>query len=94
MTAEHAIIETVKPAEAGPGTVIRLWEYRGARSRVTLTLPERAQIFSCGPDELHPERMAVSDRITLEMHAFEVRTLLLKAPDEERSRDLSSSFSR
>ena len=94
MTAEHAIIETVKPAEAGPGTVIRLWEYRGARSRVTLTLPERAQIFSCGPDELHPERMAVSDQITLEMHAFEVRTLLLKAPDEERSRDLSSSFPR
>ena len=77
MYAGNAMIETVKPAEEGPGTVIRLWEYRGARSRVTLRLPEKRSIYACGPDERHPELLTVSDRMEMEMHAFEVRTLML-----------------
>ena len=78
MRAENAMIETVKPAEEGPGTVIRLWEDRGARSRVKLDLPEQTQILACGPDERDPELLAVSDRVELEMRAFEVRTLMLR----------------
>ena len=77
MRAENAMIETVKPAEEGPGTAVRLWEYRGARSRVTLYLPEKMRILACGPDERDPEPLAVSERLETEMHAFEVRTLML-----------------
>lgn len=76
--AENALVETVKPAEAGRGTVVRLWEYRGSRAKVTLHLPFKAQICACGMDERGAEPLAVSDTCTFDLPAFGIRTLLLR----------------
>ena len=75
--AENALIETVKPAEKGAGTVVRLWEYRGSAARVTLHLPRPRAIRACSFDERHTTPLAESDTCTFTLPAFGIRTLML-----------------
>jgi len=37
---KNVVLETVKEADCGEGTVLRLYECENARTKVTLTLPE------------------------------------------------------
>lgn len=37
--SEHVIVDTIKPAEDGKGTIIRLYESSGSRGKATLQLP-------------------------------------------------------
>ena len=75
--AENALIETVKPAEDGPGIVLRLWEYRGAAARVTLHLPRPRSICACGFDEQNVTPVTVSDTCIFDLPAFGIKTLML-----------------
>lgn len=75
--AEGAVIETVKPAENGEGIILRLWENRGTRSRVTLRLPEPTAVSFCRMDESCPEPVADTPvtACELELPPFGIRTL-------------------
>ncbi len=81
VTADNALIETVKPAENGAGTVLRLWEHRGTRAKVTLRLPERMTVCACDFDEGNVRPLVTADTCTFEMRAFEIRTLLIRPGD-------------
>ena len=81
--AENALIETVKPADRGEGTVLRLWEPRGARSRVTVRLPEPMRIFLCSLDETQPVPLAEGREASFELHAFGIQTLLLLPAEKQ-----------
>ena len=76
--AENALIDTVKPAEDSTGTVIRLWEPKGTRANVTLRLPRPAQICACDFDEQNVQPLVYADSYSFELHAFEVRTLMIR----------------
>ena len=82
--AENALIETIKPADQGEGTILRLWEPRGARSRVTVRLPEPMRIFTCSPDEANPVPLAAGREASFELHAFGIQTLLLMPEAEQK----------
>ncbi len=75
--AENALIETIKPAEEGDGIVIRLWEYRGTRTRAVLHLPEKARICSCTMAEEEIRDIGFTDTFPLELPAFAIRTLMV-----------------
>ena len=76
--ADNALIETVKPAEEGSGVVLRLWEYRGARARVTLHLPKPLTVCGCSMDEREQTPLAVADTYTFDLPPFGIKTLLLR----------------
>lgn len=81
--AENALIETIKPADQGEGTILRLWEPRGARSRVTVRLPEPMRIFLCGLDETQPVLLAEGREASFKLHAFGIQTLLLLPAEKQ-----------
>lgn len=76
--ADNALIETIKPAEDGNGTVLRLWEYRGSAARVILRLPRPRTICACSFNESGVEPLTVSDTYTFDLPAFGIRTLMLR----------------
>ncbi|MBR3109340.1 MAG: alpha-mannosidase [Clostridia bacterium] len=76
--AENALIETIKPAEEGNGTVIRLWETRGGAVRAILHLPHPRTICACGFDESNAVPLTVSDTYTFDLPAFGIRTMMLR----------------
>ncbi|MBR6030041.1 MAG: alpha-mannosidase [Clostridia bacterium] len=78
--AENAMIETVKPAEDGRGTVIRLWEYRGTRTMAELRLPHRSEICACSMDEREATPLTRDDRWHFELGPFEIKSFLIR-PD-------------
>ena len=76
--AENAMIETVKPADRdGSGTVLRVWEYRGGRTRAALHLPEPRRICSCSFSEENVTELAYGDHYSFELPPFGIRTFML-----------------
>jgi alpha-mannosidase len=78
--AEHIIIDTVKPAENGPGTIVRLYESAGASTVAKLTLPAKTtEVSAVNLVEENPQPLKIDDgSVSLQFGPFEIRTLLVK----------------
>ena len=77
---DNVIIETVKKAEEGDGTVVRLYDAFNRRTQVTLTVAEgftRAYLCDMLERELEPLPL-VDGRVTLPVGNFEIVTLKFK----------------
>ncbi len=78
---ENVICETVKPAEDGSGTVLRLYEAKNARTecRVTLGIPA-SRVYLCDLMENEIAELPVENgAVTLTFRGFEIHTLKVKA---------------
>ena len=75
--AAGVIIETIKPAEGGKGTVIRLYESLGqtASTALTVNLPHRKAFFT----DLLENKLGPADLGKLEFTPFEITTILLES---------------
>jgi alpha-mannosidase len=78
---ENVICETVKAAEDGEGTVLRLYECRNRRTGTTLTLGLPAkQVFLCDMMEREISELPVENgQVRLTLGGFEIVTLKVKA---------------
>ena len=74
------ILETVKQAENGDGTILRLYESENARTRVRVNLPnDTKQVFVTNLLEEAEIQLPVTDHsVTLVVKPFEIVTLLIK----------------
>ena len=80
MDRPNVMIETVKAALHGEGTIIRLYECFGARTKATLTLekaPEAACFTSLMEDDLETAGFK-GNSIELEFKPYEIVTLRIK----------------
>ncbi len=77
---DHVLCETVKEAEEGDDLILRLYEYKNMKDRVTVTLGFDAEsVTLCDMLELPEKEIALSGRsFTLPISAFEVLTLRVK----------------
>ncbi len=77
---KNVILETVKRAEDGNGTVLRLYECENARTKTTLTLPEGVTAaYSCNLLEQIEEELCVADgKVSFTIKPFEIKTILLR----------------
>lgn len=79
LDSDQVAIETVKAAEDGSGTVLRLWETQGRQATVKLTLPEPKRISDADLFETDTAVLApVAGEIELTFRPFEIRTLVLR----------------
>ncbi|MBE6703419.1 MAG: alpha-mannosidase [Ruminococcaceae bacterium] len=78
---DNVICETVKQAEDGEGTVLRLYECRNRRTKATLSLGLPAkQVFVCDMMEREQAELPlVNGRVALTLGGFEILTLKVKA---------------
>lgn len=77
---DNVILETVKQAENGEGTVLRLYECQNARTKFTLTVPAHTQ-KACVTnllEEIQEELPIQNGRITHTIHPYEILTLLIR----------------
>ena len=81
LDADNVICETVKQAEKGEGTVLRLYECRNRRTKTTLTLGIPAgRVFLCDMMERELSELPVKDGcVGLTLGGFEILTLKVKA---------------
>lgn len=75
--ADKAIVETIKPEEEGTGTVVRLWEHRGTRTKAVLHLPAAAHVYECGMQEKERIDMGEGSEIRFVLKPFEIKTFLV-----------------
>jgi len=76
----NVVLETIKQAECGEGTVLRMYECQNARTKVTLTLPEgteKAYITNL-LEEVEEELTVVDGKVTFVIKPFEVMTVLAR----------------
>ena len=75
----NVILETVKQAEDGDETVLRLYESENARTRVTVTLPEGVtEAYTANLLEEKEEKLEIRDgKVSLTVKPFEIVTLLV-----------------
>jgi alpha-mannosidase len=80
--ADNIVIETIKPAEAGSGWIVRLYESTGASTDARLTLPHGiAKVAMVNLIEENPVALSVEQRgLNLHFGPFEIHTLLLALP--------------
>ena len=77
-----AVIEAVKPAENGDGFILRLYEPRGRRSKVSLGFGFAADVEKTDLGEVSSVPIGQNTRRTdLELSAFEIVTLRLRATE-------------
>jgi len=80
--SEHVILDTIKPAEDGQGTIIRLYESSGSRGKAQIQLPAQAEdttdhvITLVNILEDHLATLTVNDHL-VELHfkPYEIKTL-------------------
>lgn len=79
LQCEHVILETVKLAEDGSGTILRFYESSGARERIRLTWRQPvAKVLIVNLLEEELEEAAFSDgEIVLDIHPYEIKTIKL-----------------
>jgi alpha-mannosidase len=77
LDSDQVAIETVKLAQAGGGTVLRLWETQGKAGTVTLTLPRAARISETDLHEVETSVLAEAGSVTLHFRPFQIRTLMI-----------------
>ena len=74
------ILETVKQAENGDGTVLRLYEAENARTKTALTLPAGVKhAYETNLlEEIQTELPVADGKVSFMMKPFEIKTILLK----------------
>ncbi|WP_334074343.1 MULTISPECIES: alpha-mannosidase [Paenibacillus] len=80
-TGEHAVLDTVKPAEDGSGVVLRFYESAGGRecAELTWSLPH-GQVFRSNALEQELEPLKTDGgRIRLDFAPYEIKTLKIKS---------------
>ena len=77
---KNVILETVKQAENGEGTVLRLFESENARTKTALRVPAGTKAaYSCNLlEEIEEELPVVDGKVTFVTKPFEIKTILLK----------------
>ena len=80
LNCDHVMCETVKEAEEGDDLIIRLYEYKNMKDRVTVTLGFDAEsVTLCNMLETAEAEVTLTNRsFTLPISAFEVLTLRVK----------------
>ena len=81
LSAENVICETVKQAEYGDDTIIRMYESKNRRTELMVTLGIPAsRVFLCDLMENELEELTLDEnRVTLPVKGFEIVTLRVKA---------------
>ena len=76
----NVILETVKAAENGDGTVLRLYECENARTKVTVKVPENTQAAYLTNllEEVESELPVENGSVTFTIKPYEIVTVLLK----------------
>ena len=77
---KNVILETVKQAENGDGTVLRLYEAENARTKTALTLPAGVKhAYETNLlEEIQTELPVADGKVSFMMKPFEIKTILLK----------------
>lgn len=78
--SQHVILDTVKPAEDGHGTVLRFYESSGKRESITLQWPHAfEQAYHSNALEKPIKPLAhTNGQITLSFKPYEIQTVLLR----------------
>ena len=76
----NVILETVKAAENGEGTILRLYECENARTKVTVTVPAdtKTAYLTNLLEEVESELTVENGTVTLTIKPYEIVTILLK----------------
>ena len=76
----NVVLETVKQAENGDGTVLRLYESENARTKTVLRLPAGVtKAYSCNLLEEIEEELAIQDgKVCFLTKPYEIKTILLR----------------
>ncbi len=76
----NVILETVKQAEDGNGTIVRLYECENARTKAVLSVPAGVkQAYSTNLMEQIEEKLTVENgKVSFTIKPFEVKTILLR----------------
>ena len=76
----NVILETVKAAENGEGTVLRLYECENARTKATLTVPAdtKAAYLTNLLEEIESELSVENGKVTFTIKPYEIVTILIK----------------
>ncbi len=76
----NVVLETVKQAEDGDGTVLRLYECENAKTKVTMTVPAGVtKAYTTNLLEEIEEELTVADgKVTFPVGPYEIVTILLK----------------
>ena len=77
---DNVVLETVKQAESGSGTVLRLYECQNARTKVTLTVsgPYTKAYSTNLLEEVEEELPMENGRVKFTVKPYEIKTILLK----------------
>ena len=77
---ENVVLETVKQAEDGSGTVLRLYESENARTRTVLHVPEgTCKVYSCNLlEEIEEELPVENGAVSFLTKPYEIKTILLR----------------
>ena len=77
---DNVILETVKQAESGEGTVLRMYECENSRTKVTLSVPETfTKAYSTNLlEEIEEELPIVDGKVSFTIKPFEIKTILVK----------------
>ena len=80
LDAANVVLETVKQAESGEGTVLRLYESENARTKTALTLPEGVtKVYETNLlEEIEAELPVVDGKLHFVMKPYEIKTILLR----------------
>lgn len=80
------VLESIKLSEDNTGIIIRIYEIEGKESKIDLKLPSKFDIYEV--DIIEEEKTLITekiDSISLNIKAFEIKTLLLTIPSFLRS---------
>ncbi len=77
---QNVILETVKQAESGDGTVLRLYECENGRTKVALTVPASVtKAYATNLlEEIEEELPVIGGKVTFTIKPYEIKTILLK----------------
>ncbi len=77
---ENVILETIKGAESGEGTVLRLYECNNARTKTVLTVPASiTKAYATNLlEELEEELEVVNGTVKFTINPYEIKTILIK----------------
>ena len=77
---DNVILETVKQAENGEGTVLRFYECENSRTKATVTVPaEFTKAYATNLlEEVEQELAVVDGKVTFTIKPYEIYTILLK----------------